>query len=92
MKKLNFGNYPNIPSHTQGSLQRYVDYGLKPSSFLLAVLCNDLIGAAAVADPENRAALADIALFVYKEVPYFAQGSMDQINTYCERQQSECFS
>lgn len=84
MEKLNFDGY-NLPWHTEGALQRYVEQGLFPGGFLTAVLCNDLFGAVARADESNLAALPEIVKFVYNQVPADAWGSAEAMRNYCRK-------
>ena len=52
-----------IPPHTFDAMYRYYRHRIPTSSFLTAVIKNDALGAAHVADNENRKALGDIILF-----------------------------
>lgn len=89
--ELNFENYTAIPSHTQSALQRYVECGIMPGGFLQAVLSNDLMRAVNSADNYNRAAIPDIAKFVYNELPMAAHGSEEKIVSYCYSRQRSTF-
>lgn len=62
-----------IPAHTFNSLYRYYRLGIPGGDFLQSVLKNLGWEAAARADPQNRAALADIFLFNHKARDYEAQ-------------------
>ncbi len=73
-----------IPAHTKAALDRYVEHRLQPGGFLTAVLSNDLFGAVAKADSENRAALADIVVYIYNNIPSDAWGSRDTVWKWCE--------
>lgn len=79
---LNFTNYPNIPSNTRAALSAYVERGYMPGGFLESVLANDLFGAIGQADRANKAALADIVMFIYNEVPANAWGSRPKVQGY----------
>lgn len=68
-----------LPQHMREGAIGYVLYGWEPGSFLRAVLCNDLIAAAANADDVNKYALHLWAVFVYNAVPVAARGSNDAI-------------
>lgn len=81
---MDFSKY-NIPKHTQGAIERWVDHGLFPGGFLEAVLTNDLFGAVGRADSENIRALKDIVMFVYNEVPSSAWGSKEQMQAYAKQ-------
>lgn len=73
-----------IPEHTLAALNRYVEHRLMPGGFLTRVLCNDLFGAVAHADSENRAALADICQYIYNRIPGDAWGSQETVWKWLE--------
>ena len=62
-------DYTCVPEHMRGGLQRYIEDGIEPGSFLLAVLANDFVNAIGMADGINREYLSDWALFLYNELP-----------------------
>jgi len=68
-----------VPGHLQGSLQRYVEYGIHPGDFLLAVLCNDLFGALNRADYKSIAGLQGLCTWIYNHVPSQCYGSRDKV-------------
>lgn len=74
-----------IPQATKDSLDRYVNEGIMPGSFLRAVLTNDLASAVFQADSKNLAALKDIMLYVYNEIPAHAWGSTATVVDYAQR-------
>ena len=84
MNKLDFSGY-NLPEHTQGALTRWVNEGTYPGGFLESVLSNALFGAIGQADRENTAALRDIVMFVYNEVPASAWGSKEKVHRHAEK-------
>lgn len=71
-----------IPQYTKESLDRYVNHRIQPGGFLTAVLSNDLFGAVARADRENKLALSEICQYIYNEVPGDAWGSHDAVREY----------
>lgn len=77
MKKFGWDFFSPVPEHTQGSLERYFLYGLEPGSFLRAVLSNDLVSAVSRADPQNKAALADIVNWIAENAPDGSWGHSD---------------
>ena len=66
-----------IPAHTLAALDRYVKHRVLPGGFLTAVLSNDLFGAIARADKENKLALSEICQYIYNELPGDCWGSKD---------------
>ncbi len=57
-------DYRDIPALTMETIDRYVKYGLRPGSFVDAVLTNDLMAAVGRADMGNLHALPAICLYV----------------------------
>lgn len=69
----------NIPYYMHDQLRAYVMNGVPPSSFLMAVLCNDLKEAVAHADASNILALKDWASLMVNDVPADCQGSREKV-------------
>jgi hypothetical protein len=58
-------DYSKCPSkHMEHSVRLYVEHGIKPGSFLQAVLANDLIHAATRADSSNAELLREWVFFL----------------------------
>ena len=89
MKKVSFANYPGIPQHTRGALERYLVNGYMPGGFLTAVFTNDLFSAVSRADHWNQQALPDIVKFIYNEAPMGARGSVEKMEDYCRARLAE---
>jgi hypothetical protein len=66
-----------IPSIIRNNIDNYVKSGYLPGGFCEAVLCDKLQEAVERGDLECRKALSEIALYVKKNVPPEARGSMD---------------
>lgn len=64
-----------LPALTRQAINNYLDHGLRPGSFLRAVLENDLHTAIARADADNREALGHIVAWVCKWAPYESFGN-----------------
>lgn len=64
-----------IPDHMHYALILYIDKRIKPGSFLLAVLSNDLADAVGRADDTNIYCLRNYVRFLKWEVPYNSWGS-----------------
>ncbi len=43
-------DYSPLPEHMQDGMRRYIENGIEGGSFMMAVLCNDLMGAIVVVD------------------------------------------
>lgn len=75
-------NYSKIPALTMEALDRWVKHGLMPGSFLTAVLSNDLMGAMALADDDNRAALYETVAWLRDAAPNMCWGSPDKVKAW----------
>lgn len=71
-----------VPDQIKESLARYVNHRIATGSFLQAVLENDLRGALAKGDSENRAALKDIVKYVNWELPSECHGSIERVRAW----------
>lgn len=78
-------NYSNLPPHMHGAIQRYIDNGIEPGSFLKAVLSNDLVQAFGAADEFNSAAMRDWAMFLYNEAPSGCWGSREKVHNWIKQ-------
>ena len=78
--------YQNVPVHyILSGMQRYVEEGAKPGSFLTAVLENNLRRAVENADDANTAALVDWVGFCYSELPSDIWGSPEKVAAHVEK-------
>jgi hypothetical protein len=64
------------------SIRRYVDHGIPTGGFLRAVLANDLMQAVGRADESSLANLAEIARYIYNDIPANAHGSYEKVDEY----------
>ncbi len=80
--------YP-IREDLYGALERYLNNGINPGSFLTAVLENDLAGAFGKADSFNSANLKNIVGYVYNHVPVSAWGSREKVQDYLQKLKTE---
>lgn len=78
-----------IPERMGDSLQRWIDHGIEPGSFLMAVLENNLRDAVGRADPENLANLPAYIGYLYNEAPSRCWGSPANVKAWAEQRQSE---
>ncbi len=67
--------YELLPEGIRGGMQRYLEQGIEPGSFLSAVLQNDLKHALAYADINNRQNLFEIVSWLWSYAPSEAWGS-----------------
>ena len=78
-------NYDMLPEHMRDGMQRYIERGIPPGSFLTAVLENNLVLAALRADSVNRHRLLDFAEFLYSEAPTMCWGSRGSVELWVKR-------
>lgn len=71
-----------VRQDVKDSLSRWIDHGLEPGGFLMAVLRNDLKGALSRADSYNRASLYQIVQYCYAEIPSACWGSSDKVEQW----------
>lgn len=71
-----------IPEHMIGGLRRYIEDGIKPGTFLCAVLRNDLRRAVEHADNTNIHCLQDYIRFLYNYAPTGSWGSPDEFDEW----------
>ena len=74
--------YLDAPVHILDSINRYVEHGLEPGSFVRAVLSNDLVGALNRADTAAEAGIRDILKYVRWEIPTESWGSPAKVEAW----------
>lgn len=81
MNVLNI-DYSEIPEHMVDGIKLYLEHGVLPGSFLVAVLCNDLVGACSKADRINKEFIFEWARFLYCHVSKNCWGSPEIVHKY----------
>ena len=76
-----YGKY-HIPDYMVDGIKNYLRHGIRPGSFLYAVLENNLTEAVAFADKDNMANLPAYAYWLMNEVPTIAWGSEENVETW----------
>lgn len=71
------------------SLEAYRDHGREPGSFLMAILCNDLVAAVAAADEDNMDNLPAYADFLYNHMPVASWGDETRVRRWALRRLEE---
>lgn len=74
-----------IPERMMDGLVRFIQQGIEPGSFLLAVLSNDLVGACGQADEENLMNLPAYVAYLYNEVPSRCWGSPEKVQAWIKQ-------
>ena len=72
-------NYNKLPEYMREPARLYIEEGELPGGFLMAVLTNNLVEAAARADEVNQQRLFEWAGWLYNEVPKPAWGSPTKV-------------
>lgn len=80
--KLLPDEYYPIRDDLYGALERYLNHGINPGSFLTAVLENDLKEAFGRADIMNSANLKNIVGYIYNHLPSNSWGSKERVADY----------
>ena len=75
-------NWGRIPERMQGGIERYIERGIPPGSFLQAVIRNDLRAACERADDENQHLLYDYVKFFYVYAPFDCFGSPENYKAW----------
>ena len=78
-------DYDMLPSHMREGTRRYIEEGVEPGQFTVAVFANDFLGAAGRADENNSMVLRAWALFIYNEVPGNCHGSYDKVAAWIKQ-------
>ena len=71
-----------VPVHTQLSIEDYLLRGFPPSSFLEAVLTNDLFRATNSSDHVNFKQLGQITKWIVTEAPHGSFGNAENIENW----------
>jgi len=74
--------YERLPAGLQGGMRRYIENGIPPGHFLLAVLNNDLREACSRADDINRHLLWEIVGWLWNEAPAPCWGSPEKVSMW----------
>jgi len=73
-----------IPEYMREGLIKYIEDGVEPGSFLLAVLENDLSNAVGRADHNNMKNIPAYAYFLYNFAPHICWGSKEKVRKWLE--------
>lgn len=80
--KLLPDEYYPLREDLYGALERYLNLGIMPGSFLTAVLENKLCEAFGRADHMNEANMKNIIGYVYNHLPFNSWGSAEKVQGY----------
>ena len=68
-----------LPEHMRDGMYRWIAQGIKPGSFGMAVLENDLVEAFSCADEVNTARMKDWASWLFNCAPNKCWGSAEKV-------------
>lgn len=87
--KLQPDEYYPIRDDLYGALERYLNHGIMPGSFLTAVLENNLMESFGRADMSNSANLKNIVGYIYHHLPSNSWGSREKVSEYLKHLKQE---
>jgi len=83
-------DYSKIPAkHMVDGMKRYLEHGIEPGDFMIALLCNDLTGAVNRADGTNIRLLPEWVRFMFNDIPSNAWGSVHTYQNWVGQTQKE---
>ena len=68
-----------VPEHLRNGLRLYIEQGVKPGSFLMGVLENDLRNAIFKGDTDSLAGLRPLVLFLHNYAPGECHGNPTRV-------------
>ena len=74
-----------IPEAVKKGIDMFVNHGVRPGSFVTAVLENDLMRAWGQADLESRREMDSILRYVWYEIPSGSWGSPDRVEAWIQK-------
>jgi hypothetical protein len=74
--------YLDAPVYILDSINRFVEHGLEPGSFVKAILSNDLVGALNRADTASLRGLQDILGYCQMNIPATCWGSSAKVKNW----------
>ena len=74
--------YDKLPEHMQSGARLYIEEGIRPGSFLTAVLENNLTQAVQFADSTNRNLLSIYVEWMHWDIPSLAHGSPQLVSAW----------
>ena len=77
-------DYSTLPENARDTMQRYIEQGCPTGGFLEAVLSNDLMAAASLANTQNSYLLFEYAQWLYNFAPRGCFGSPEKYQTWID--------
>lgn len=85
LRQINASLAAKVPDHNLPGLARWLSCGIRPGSFLTALLSNDLRGCMQNGDDENLGKLHELWQFLYMQIPSDAWGSRERMSAWTNR-------
>ena len=74
-----------LRENTTAAIQRYIDHGIDPGSFLRAALSNNLKETLGRADEDNLANIPALGAYLYNEVPAICWGDEETVREWIKK-------
>lgn len=82
-------DYATVPApHMADGVERYIEHGIPGGSFLMALVSNDLFGAAARADDMNRRLLFEWVRWFHNRAPRGYYGSPENADEWMKHRRA----
>ena len=78
-------DYSMLPEHMQDGTRLYVEQGIEPGDFTLAVLCDELVEAFGRADGDNFRAMSVWATWLFNEAPMGCWGTAAKVQAWLDK-------
>jgi len=79
-------DYATVPArHMIPGISLYLEKGVPPGSFLMALLQNDLAGAVRTADHVNLVLMREWVLWLHNNLPAECHGSPERVEAWCDK-------
>jgi hypothetical protein len=75
-------DYSKLPGSLAPGMERYIEQGIQPGSFLTAVVCNNLKESFMRADDFNQQLMFEIVSWMYNEAPMTCWGSPSRVRKW----------
>lgn len=75
-------HYVGLPVHLREGMRRYLEERVRPGNTLMAILCNDLMGAVLRISIENMVDLPEIIRWVHWNSPHDCHGSRERVTAW----------
>lgn len=85
--EIDYDSMPN--SYLVSGMKLYIEHGIEPGGFMMAVLSNDLREACCRADDHNQPIIFYIVKWLYNNVPYECWGTREKVEDWLDTKRKE---